>query len=95
MSRYERGRSSKPFADSVTRTRRAPTTIAAHRLLINDAVTYAEAVMVALDEKERAADVVDDAAAPTEPLAASDPTEPLTTGETSVSRGRAGRSGRP
>lgn len=42
-------------------------------LLINDAVTYAEAVMRALDDKETAADLAADAGMPAETMPAGDP----------------------
>ena len=80
MSRYERGQ----FFEALCGLRDAYVERSdddrRSSLLINDAVTYAEAVMVALDEKDRAADIVDDAIS-TESLAASDPTEPMTTGD--------------
>jgi hypothetical protein len=83
MSRYERGQ----FFEALCGLRDAYSARSdddrRSALLVNDAVTYAEAVMLALDEKETAADVVEDAMMPTEPLPSIDPTEPMTTGEPS------------
>jgi hypothetical protein len=83
MSRYERGQ----FFEALCGLRDAyegrSDDDRRSSLLINDAVVYAEAVMLALDEKETAADLVEDASMPTEPIESSDPSEPMTTGETS------------
>ena len=74
MSRYERGQYFEAllglrdaYAARSDDDRRSS-------LLINDAVTYAEAVMRALDEKESAADIAADAGIPTEtePMPAAD-----------------------
>ena len=73
MSRYERGRFFEAlcglrdaYAGRSDDDRRSS-------LLINDAVTYAEAVMRALDDKETAADLAADADIPAETMPAGDP----------------------
>lgn len=83
MSRYERSQ----FFEALCGLRGAYTARSdddrRSSLLVNDAITYAEAVMLALDEKETAVDLVEDAGMATEPIPSADPTEPMTTGETS------------
>jgi hypothetical protein len=73
MSRYERGRFFEvlcglrdAYAERSDDDRRSS-------LLINDAVTYAEAVMLALDEKVTAADLAADAGITTLTIPAGDP----------------------